>query len=170
MSVQLLQYHQLHRDIPARTAHKLTMARARLGLDPLQRFTTVQLSLMPPMRRWHSNSQPSSSLLLALTQHTTLTNPVGVMLGCCTAQRAVQWSLLTNAQVAAILKASTSDKGEYLHAASWLHQPYILVAIDDVRQCRALALHASAGEGLSAQKGHLAHRGSRAASSRYYIG
>ena len=29
------------------------------------------------------------------TQHTTLTNPVGVMLGCCTAQRAVQWSLLT---------------------------------------------------------------------------
>ena len=43
----------------------------------------------------HSNSQPSSSLLLAITQHTTLTNPVGVMLGCCTAQRAVQWSLLT---------------------------------------------------------------------------
>ena len=42
-----------------------------------------------------SNSQPSSSLLLAITQHTTLTNPVGVMLGCCTAQRAVQWSLLT---------------------------------------------------------------------------
>ena len=42
-----------------------------------------------------SNSQPSSSLLLALTQHTTLTNPVGVMLGCCRAQRAVQWSLLT---------------------------------------------------------------------------
>ena len=36
------------------------------------------------------------SVLLALTQHTTLTNPVGVMLGCCTAQRAVQWSLLTN--------------------------------------------------------------------------
>ena len=25
-----------------------------------------------------------------------LSNPVGVMLGCCTAQRAVQWSLLTN--------------------------------------------------------------------------
>ena len=24
-------------------------------------------------------------------------NPVGVMLGCCTAQRAVQWSLLANA-------------------------------------------------------------------------
>ena len=41
-------------------------------------------------------TQPSSSLLLPLTQQTTLTNPVGVMLGCCTAQRAVQWSLLTN--------------------------------------------------------------------------
>ena len=54
-----------------------------------------QAYLYPP----RSNSQPSSSLLLAFTQHTTLTNPVGVMLGCCTAQRAVQWSLLTVQQV-----------------------------------------------------------------------
>ena len=38
---------------------------------------------------WYQNHPMSG-------EPTTLTNPVGVMLGCCTAQRAVQWSLLTN--------------------------------------------------------------------------
>ena len=53
------------------------------------------------------------SLLLALTQHTTLKNPVGVMLGCCTAQRAVQWSLLTRRYVAtSVCRASVRDAAE----------------------------------------------------------
>ena len=50
------------------------------------------LALLEGAVRCRGNNKPE----VRLTQHTPLKGPVGVMLGCCTAQRAVQWSLLTN--------------------------------------------------------------------------